>query len=95
MTNPRVFLNKKEEAEILQGFPWVFDNEIAFVKAEHNGKLEQTPLAECHVKDGTLVEVYTKGGMCLGSGIINRTSKITVRLLTRTPTPEGIAFFSE
>ena len=86
-------MNKKEEAEILQGFPWVFDNEIAFVKAEHNGKLEQTTLAECHVKDGTLVEVYTKGGMCLGSGIMNRTSKITVRLLTRTSTPDGISFF--
>lgn len=93
MTNPRVFLNKKEEEEILQGFPWVFDNEIAFVKAEFNGKLEQTPLKDCHVKDGTLVEVYTKGGLCLGSGIINRTSKITVRLLTRTATPEGISFF--
>ncbi len=100
MTNPRVFLNKKEEEEILQGFPWVFDNEIAFVKAENNGKIEQTPLKDCHVKDGTLVEVYTKGGMCLGSGIMNRTSKITVRLLTRTATPEGInlfdtAFFAE
>ena len=46
MTNPRVFLNKKEEEEILQGFPWVFDNEIAFVKAENNGKIEQTPLKE-------------------------------------------------
>ena len=29
---PRVFLNNKEEKEIQQGFPWVFDNEISHVK---------------------------------------------------------------
>ena len=28
----RVFLNAKEEKEILQGFLWVFDNEISHVK---------------------------------------------------------------
>ena len=95
MTNPRVFLNKKEENDILQGFPWVFDNEIAFVKAMNGDKLEQTPLADCKVKDGTLVEVYTKGGLCLGSGIINRKSKICVRLLTNKPTPQGIQFFNK
>ena len=32
---PRVFLKSKEEKEILQGFPWVFDNEISHFK--HKG----------------------------------------------------------
>ena len=98
MTNPRVFLNKNEENDILQGFPWVFDNEIAFVKAmsgEKGEQIEQTSLAECKVKDGTLVEVYTKGGLCLGSGILNKKSKICIRLLTNKATPQGVQFFNK
>lgn len=93
MTNPRIFLEKKEENEILQGFPWVFDNEVAFVKAEKNGKIQQTSLKDCDVKDGTLVEVYSKGGLILGAGILNKKSKIVVRLLVKHIVPEGISFF--
>ena len=28
----KIFLRPKEEVEIRQGFPWVFDNEIAYIK---------------------------------------------------------------
>lgn len=78
----RVFLNIKEEKEIEQGYPWVYDNEIASVKfiAEDGSGWKQTNLAGCSVKDGSLVEVFTKAGGFLSTGVINRTSKITIRL---------------
>ena len=65
----RVFLKDKEEKRIRLGHPWIFDNEI--------GQF-QGPCA-----DGTSVEVMSKSGLFLGRGIINRKSRITVRLFTR------------
>ena len=81
---PRVFLNAKEEKEIQTGFPWVFDNEISHVKYRETEAEEwnQTALTECTVKNGSGVEVFTKAGGFLGTGIINRNSKITVRLIS-------------
>ena len=38
-------------------------------------------LKECAVEDGAAVEVYTKAGGYLGTGIINKKSKITVRII--------------
>jgi 23S rRNA (cytosine1962-C5)-methyltransferase len=80
---PRVFLNKNEETEIQQGFPWVFDNEISHVKFEEKNGVNQTSLADCRVKDGQIVEVFANAGGFLGTGVINRKSKITVRLIGR------------
>lgn len=79
----RVFLKPKEENEIEQGYPWVFDNEIASVKwlAADGSGMKQTSLLDCKVVDGTPVEVYTKAGGFLGTGIMNRTSRITVRFI--------------
>ena len=77
----RVFLKKKEEEEIKQGFPWVFDNEISHVKYEQGSEVKQTGLAECEVADGSVVEVFAIGGAFLGSGVINKKSKITVRMI--------------
>ena len=37
---PRVFLNKNEEKEIQQGYPWVFDNEISHLKHRADEKSE-------------------------------------------------------
>ncbi len=81
---PRVFLNAKEEKEIQTGFPWVFDNEISHIKYRETEADEwiQQPLSECKVPDGTGVEVYTKAGGFLGTGIINKNSKITIRLIS-------------
>jgi 23S rRNA (cytosine1962-C5)-methyltransferase len=81
----RVFLNSKEERELLQGFPWVFDNEISHVKyqAEDGSGWKDAPLADCAVKDGSGVEVFTKAGGFIATGIINRTSKITVRIISQ------------
>ena len=77
----RVFLNKKEEAELKQGFPWVFDNEISHVKYDSPEGVKQTSLAECEVNDGSVVEVFANAGAFLGSGVINKKSKITVRMI--------------
>ena len=77
----RVFLNKKEEAELEQGFPWVFDNEISHVKYDSPECVKQTSLAECEVNDGSVVEVFANAGAFLGSGVINKKSKITVRMI--------------
>lgn len=77
----RIFLKAKEEDRIRLGHPWVFDNEI--------GRYQ----GDCPT--GSTVEVFTKDGQFLGRGIINRNSKITVRLFTRKKDEEiDAAFFA-
>ena len=80
---PRVFLNKNEEKEILQGMPWVFDNEISYIK--HRKSIEDEwkneNLKDCTVPDGEAVEVFSKAGGFLGTGIFNKKSKITIRII--------------
>ncbi len=80
---PRIFLNKNEEKEILQGMPWVFDNEISFIKHRDSEKeaWKNESFAECSLADGTAVEVYSKAGGFLGTGILNKKSKIAVRII--------------
>lgn len=80
----KVFLNAKEEREILQGFPWVFDNEISHFKhrADEKSEWKNESLADCSVPDGSAVEVCTKAGGFLGTGILNKKSKISVRLIS-------------
>lgn len=78
---PRVFLKNREEIEVTQGFPWVFDNEIDHVKFEEKSGVKQTSLEDCSVKDGEVVEVFANAGGFLGTGVINRKSKITVRMI--------------
>ncbi len=85
----KVFLKAKEENEIRQGFPWVFDNEIDHVRYETTLKGGQHHVADesldsSSVEDGSPVEVMSKSGLFLGTGIINKKSKITVRILSRT-----------
>ena len=83
---PRVFLKSKEEKEISQGFPWVFDNEISHIKIRQHLKDKPDWINEnfenCSIEPGTPVEVYTKAGGFLGTGIFNKNSKITVRLIS-------------
>ena len=67
----RIFLKPKEDKEISQGFPWVYDNEISQVKFAAKDGIKTTSLAECQVSDGKLVEVYTNAGGFLATGIIN------------------------
>lgn len=91
-TLPRVFLNPKEENEIKQGFPWIFDNEIAFIK---NGN-SQEKIIDTKLADGSVVEVMTKSGLYLGTGIFNKKSKITVRIMSRNGiSEEGTSPFTQ
>ncbi len=80
---PRVFLNKNEEKEILQGMPWVFDNEVSYFKhrADEKSEWKNQTLAECSLANGSIVEVFSKAGGFLGTGVFNKNSKITVRLI--------------
>ena len=81
---PRVFLNAKEEKEIQQGFPWVFDNEIDFIKfQDEKQNAIQASFKECTILDGSIVDVFSKGGIFLGSGVLNKKSKIAIRILSR------------
>lgn len=82
---PRIFLKKNEEKEVRQGFPWVYDNEIGYVKyAEGDGgSMRSAPLSECGVEDGICAEVYTSAGGFVGCGILNKKSKIAVRIISR------------
>lgn len=86
MTFPRVFLNSKEEKEINQGFPWVFDNEISHLKVKKvSGEKEEwvnVTFKDCTLEPGTPVEIYTKAGGFLGTGIFNKNSKITIRIIS-------------
>lgn len=80
---PRVFLKPREEIEVAQGFPWVFDNEVDHLKFEEKSGVKQASLEECDVKDGEIVEVFANAGGFLGTGVINRKSKISVRVIGR------------
>ena len=96
MNFSRIFLKKNEEKEIKGGFLWAFDNELGRVKyfegnewkecqfvpksGGENGVQDQKS-GSFPVKDGELVELYTNAGAFLATGIFNRSSKITVRLL--------------
>lgn len=92
----KIFLRPKEEVEIRQGFPWVFDNEIAYIKENKDGG--KIPLAESSVADGCAVNVFSSSGQYEGTGILNKKSKIAVRFLAKDSSSTGIfdrAFFEK
>lgn len=78
----KIFLKEKEEVEIKQGFLWVFDNEILYTKIKENSKVIQQNFEDCTIPDGSVVEVYAKHGDFLGTGVLNKKSKIAVRLIS-------------
>lgn len=80
----RIFLKRGEEREIKQGFPWVYDNEISHTKCfDESGKAAAMPLEECTAQDGAGCEVFAIGGEFLGTGILNRASRMAVRLISK------------
>ena len=92
----KIFLRPKEEVEIRQGFPWVFDNEIAYIKENKDGG--KILLAESSVADGSAVNVFSSSGQYEGTGILNKKSKIAVRFLAKDSSSTGIfdrAFFEK
>ena len=69
-----VTLKKGEGRALKSGGAWIFDNEIAS--------------AEGNPENGDLVMVRDFDGYGLGTGFMNRNSKIRVRMLTRNPAQE-------
>jgi len=65
----KIYLKPKEEIRIIQGHPWVFNNEI--------DKIEGT------IKSGELAYVYSYKDIFIGKGFLNTSSKIFVRILSR------------
>ena len=79
----RFFLKAKEEQNILNGFPWVFDNEISHVKFFSNNKWQTENFSDCKIPVGEIVDVFSKSGLHLGSGVFNPASKISVRFFSK------------
>ena len=65
----KVYLKKRISPRVVQGHPWIFNNEVE--------KTEGSPAG------GDIVEVFTHDEKFIGKGYINPKSQILVRLLTR------------
>lgn len=63
-----VILKKNEEKRILNGFPWVYANEVYKVEGKD--------------KQGSVARVLANDGRFVGIGFINHLSKILVRILS-------------
>lgn len=63
-----VKLNKNEEENILNGFPWVYNNEVNNFIGE--------------IKNGEVVKVVTYDNKFVGYGFLNINSKLMVRILS-------------
>ena len=63
-----VYLNKNEEKEKIDGFPWIFNNEVNHFKG--------------NINNGEVVKVLTFEGNFVAYGFINTASKIMVRILS-------------
>lgn len=70
----RVFLRRKISPRVLNGHPWIFNNEIE--KADHE------------MQPGEIAEVLTFDNKFVGKGYVNPKSQIQVRLLTRSKSDE-------
>ncbi len=64
----KVFLDKKEEENVLNGFPWIFNNEVCGF--------------EGNIKDGCVCSVYSNDKKFVCYGFFNSNSKIMVRVLS-------------
>ena len=65
----KVSLRKKISPRVVNGHPWIFNNEVEKVDGEVSG--------------GEIVDVFTHDKKFVGKGYINPKSQILVRLLTR------------
>lgn len=72
----KVVLKKGEGRSLKAGGLWIYDNEIDRVDED--------------VLDGELVDVHDFDDYFMGTGFINRASKITVRMLTRRTVLEDV-----
>lgn len=69
MSTCKLFLKPNEEVRILQGHPWVYNNEIDHIEGD--------------IKSGEIAFVYSYKKSFIGKGFLNTSSKIFVRILSR------------
>ncbi|MGQ0738697.1 MAG: class I SAM-dependent rRNA methyltransferase [Bacteroidota bacterium] len=70
----RVYLKRKISPRVINGHPWIFNNEVEKSENEMQG--------------GEVAEVYTFDKKFVGKGYVNPQSQIQVRLLTRNKADE-------
>ena len=70
----KVYLKRKISSRIVNGHPWIFNNEVEKMEGD--------------VKGGEIVEVFIHDKKFIGKGYINPRSQILVRLLTRNRNDE-------
>ena len=71
---PRATITQKGEHALEKGHPWVYEAEVV--------SLEPAP-GEAAVANGSIVDVVSRKGSYLGSGLLSEKSKIRIRLITR------------
>lgn len=71
MTDTTAVLKKHEGRLLKAGGSWIFDNEISEIRGDYI--------------NGDLIRVEDFDGYPMGTGFINRNSKIRIRMLTRDP----------
>lgn len=76
-----VTLKKNEEKRILNGFPWVYANEVCKIEGKD--------------KQGSVARVEASDGRFVGIGFINHLSKILVRILSLKEEVVNEEFFRE
>ncbi len=70
----KVYLRRKITPRVVNGHPWIFNNEVEQVEGDAQG--------------GDIVEVFTHDKKFVGKGYFNPKSQILVRLLTRKKSEE-------
>ena len=70
----KIYLKRKISPRVVNGHPWVFNNEVEKLEGEMQG--------------GEIADVFTHDKKFVGKGYINPKSQILVRLLTRNKTEE-------
>lgn len=76
-----VTLKRNEEKNVLNGYPWIFANEVQKIEGKD--------------KQGSVAEVKASDGRYVGKGFINHHSKIIVRMLTTKSEEINKDFFAE
>ncbi|MDR2510833.1 MAG: class I SAM-dependent rRNA methyltransferase [Spirochaetaceae bacterium] len=88
MSIKRILLHKGEEDRILDGHPWVYDNEIDRVLT---GKGEAA--VPCVLEGGDCADVESSNKRYLGRAFVNPASKIRARLYSRSKEGADAGFF--
>lgn len=72
---PRATITPKGEHALAKGHPWVYEAEVLF--------MEGAPGQGDGVANGSLIDVVNRKGAYLGTGLLSKSSKIRIRLITR------------